>query len=320
VEDASVINDAKPPAADIAALGIRAGTPAEFQPERPVRSGVAQLRSAVRGIPKIPAAILVVFVVAGLIGPWVTPHDPLEQNLAYRLQAPAWESGGSRQFLLGTDTLGRDLLSRLIAGAQVSLAVATVTVFIAGGIGVMVGVVSGYFGGWVDYVLMRLTDGFMSLPFLVVALALAVVLRPSVISLIFILVFFGWAGYARIIRTSVLQLREADFVQLAKVAGCGSRRILWRHIAPNVLNTFVVLATLQLGVVIISEASLSFLGIGVPAPKPAWGAMLADGRVYVATAWWISVFPGIAIALVVLSVSLLGDWLRLRLDPRFRQL
>jgi peptide/nickel transport system permease protein len=315
-----VIDDAKTTVTDAGVLGLRPGALDDTRATRPARLRPATLRRALRGMPKIPATILVLFVVAGAIGPFITPHDPLQQSLTNRLQPPAWEARGSGDYLLGTDTLGRDLLSRLIAGAQVSLAVSVTTVFIAGGIGVLVGVTAGYFGGWVDYVLMRLTDGFMSLPFLVVALALAVVLRPSVISLVAILVFFGWAGYARIIRTNVLQLREADFVQLAKVAGCSPRRILWRHITPNILNTFVVLATLQLGVVIISEASLSFLGIGVPPPKPAWGAMLADGRVYVATAWWISVFPGIAIALVVLSVSLLGDWLRLRLDPRFRQL
>jgi peptide/nickel transport system permease protein len=159
----------------------------------------------------------------------------------------------------------------------------------------------------------------IAMPFLVVALAIAVVLPPSIKTLVAILIFFGWAGYARIIRSTVLQLREAEFIQQAKVAGCSSRRILWRHITPNVTNTFVVLFTLQLATVIIAEASLSFLGMGVPPPEPSWGLMLSDGRRFVDTAWWISVFPGVAITLVVLSVNMLGDWLRVRLDPKFRQ-
>jgi peptide/nickel transport system permease protein len=314
-----MVNDVKPPFTEAGVVTRPAGWPhSSFRGRLGHR--LPAVRRALRGIPKIPAAIVLVFAVAGIAGPWLTPQDPLEQGLTRRLQPPAWEQGGSRSHLLGTDSLGRDVLSRLIAGARVSLAVALVTVVIAGGLGVTIGVLTGYFGGSTDYLLMRITDGFMALPFLVVALALAVVLPPSATSLIFMLVLFGWASYARIIRSTVLQLRGSDYVQLAKVAGCGAPRILWRHIAPNIVNTFVVLATLQVAVVIIAEASLSFLGIGVPPPTPAWGSMLSDGRRFVTTAWWISVFPGIAITLVVLSVNVLGDWLRLRLDPRFRQL
>jgi peptide/nickel transport system permease protein len=309
----------KPQVTETGVAPLPAGWPASSLP-RGWRQRLHALRRALRGIPKIPAAIVVAFAVAGVAGPWLTPQDPLEQGLTRRLQPPAWEQRGSSSQLLGTDSLGRDVLSRVIAGARVSLAVALATVVMAGGLGVTIGVLSGYFGGSTDYVLMRITDGFMALPFLVVALALAVVLPPSVTTLIFMLVFFGWANYARIIRSAVLQLRGADYIQLAKVAGCSPPRILWRHVAPNIVNTFVVLATLQLAVVIIAEASLSFLGIGVPPPTPAWGSMLSDGRRFIATAWWISVFPGVAITLVVLSVNVLGDWLRLRLDPRFRQL
>ena len=314
-----MVEDVKPPVTETGVTPLPAGWPG-----RSLRGGWSRrlptLRRALRGIPKIPAAIVLAFAVAGVAGPWLTPQDPLEQGLTRRLQPPAWEERGSRSQLLGTDSLGRDVLSRVIAGARVSLAVALATGVLAGGLGMTIGVLSGYFGGWTDYLLMRITDGFMALPFLVVALALAVVLPPSVTSLVFMLVFFGWANYARIIRSTVLQLRESDYIQLARVAGCSAPRILWRHVAPNIVNTFVVLATLQLAVVIIAEASLSFLGIGVPPPTPAWGSTLSDGRRFIATAWWISVFPGIAITLVVLSVNVLGDWLRLRLDPRFRQL
>ena len=271
-----------------------------------------------RGVPRIPFAIFVLFVAVAVVGPYITPQDPFQQSLQTRLAPPAW-AGGSTDNLLGTDSLGRDVLSRLMKGARIALAIGVTTAIAAGILGAALGMIAGFSGGAIDYLLMRLTDGMIAMPFLVVALAIAVVLPPSIKTLVAILIFFGWAGYARIIRSTVLQLREAEFIQLAKVAGCSSRRILWRHISPNVTNTFVVLFTLQLATVIIAEASLSFLGMGVPPPEPSWGLMLSDGRRFVDTAWWISVFPGVAITLVVLSVNMLGDWLRVRLDPKFRQ-
>lgn len=274
---------------------------------------------ALRGVPKVPFAILLTFVIVAAIGPYITPQDPLQQSLQDRLAPPAWENGGSMSNLLGTDSLGRDILSRVMKGARIALTIGVLTAVSAGVLGTTIGMIAGLAGGWVDYLLMRITDGMIAMPFLVVALAIAVVLPPSIRTLVAILIFFGWAGYARIIRSSVLGLREAEFIQLARVAGCSTPRILWRHIAPNIMNTFVVLFTLQLATVIIAEASLSFLGMGVPPPEPSWGLMLSDGRRFIDTAWWIAVFPGVAITLVVLSVNVLGDWLRVRTDPKFRQ-
>jgi peptide/nickel transport system permease protein len=284
------------------------------------RVRVGERFGVLRGIPKIPFAILLAFLFLGFFGSWVAPHDPVKQSLVNRLQPPVWEEGGSWTYVLGTDGLGRDVLSRVIVGARSSMWIGLTTVFIAGLIGTMVGVLSGYFRGAVDYILMRLTDAMMAIPFLVVALALAVVFNPSMTLLISILVAFGWAGYARVIRSVTLQLRNADFVTLAHVGGCSHWRTIRRHILPNVANTFVVLATLQLATIIVAEASLSFLGVGVPPPTPSWGSMLSDGRQYVSSAWWISVPPGVCITVVVLSVNVLGDWLRVRLDPRFREL
>jgi peptide/nickel transport system permease protein len=272
--------------------------------------------SAVRGVPKVPFAILIAFVFLGVFGAVVAPHSPIEQSLGVRLRPPVWQQGGSWTYILGTDTLGRDVFSRVLVGARTALLIGLTAVCVAGAIGTMVGILSAYFGGAVDYILMRLTDAMMALPFLVVALAMAVVFTPSISVLIEILVLFGWAGYARVIRSSTLQLRNTEFVMLARVAGCSHVRIIGRHILPNVANTLVVLATLQLAVVIVAEASLSFLGVGVPPPTPDWGAMLSDGRQYVASAWWLAVAPGVCITAVVLSVNVLGDWLRIRLDPR----
>jgi peptide/nickel transport system permease protein len=193
-------------------------------------------------------------------------------------------------------------------------------VVFAGTLGAVIALLSGYLGGWVDAVLMRITDMFLSMPYLMIAIALAAVLGPSKHNIILIMAILGWAGYARVLRGEVLRIKGADFIKLAIVARAGKARIMLRHIFPNIVNTLVVLATLQLGIVIIMESSLSFLGLGVPPPEPAWGSMVADGRVLMFTSWWVSTWPGIAILLVVLSCNLLGDWLRLRLDPKFRQL
>jgi peptide/nickel transport system permease protein len=284
------------------------------------RASFGQPFAALRGIPKIPFVVLIVFLFMGFFGSFIVPHDPVQQSLTHRLQPPAWEEGGSWTYALGTDGLGRDVLSRVVVGARSSMLIGLATVFIAGTLGTLVGVLSGYFGGTVDYLLMRLTDAMMAIPFLVVALALAVVFNPSIVLLISILVVFGWAGYARVIRSVTLQLRTSEFVTLAHVGGCSHARTIRRHILPNVANTFVVLATLQLATIIVAEASLSFLGVGVPPPTPSWGSMLSDGRQFVSSAWWISVPPGICITVVVLSVNVIGDWLRVRLDPRFREL
>jgi peptide/nickel transport system permease protein len=229
--------------------------------------------------------------------------------------------GGTADHLLGTDHLGRDVLSRLIFGARVSIIVGFTAVIFAGVLGTTLGIISGYLGRWVDQVIMRITDAWLALPVLVFAIFLAAIVGPSVSNIIIILAAVFWTRYARIIRGEVLSIRERDFVRLAVVAGCSKWTIMRRHILPNVVNTAIVLGTLQLGVVIIAEATLSFLGVGVPPPQPAWGLMLADGKKgMMAGYWWLTVLPGSCIMLMVLSANLLGDWLRVKLDPQLRQL
>jgi len=279
-----------------------------------------KIKGAIWRIPWAPVTILLIFLICGIFGNFISPHDPMKTNLAEAKTPPFWVKGGSTEHLLGTDVFGRDILSRIIKGAAISLQVGFAVVVFAGALGTMIALLSGYLGGWVDVVLMRITDMFLSMPYLMVAIALAAVLGPSKNNIILIMGVLGWAGYARVLRGEVLRVKGADFIKLAIVARASKARIMLRHIFPNIINTLVVLATLQLGVVIIMESSLSFLGLGVPPPDPAWGSMVADGRVLLFTSWWVSTWPGIAILLVVMSFNLLGDWLRLRLDPKFRQL
>lgn len=228
--------------------------------------------------------------------------------------------GGRSQYLLGTDDLGRDLLSRIIFGARISLIIAAVTLGIGGAIGTSLGLIAGYFGGLIDEALMRIVDIFLALPLVLVALVLVVSVGQSFFIITVVLVLFIWVRFARQIRGEVLQLKTMDYVSLAKVAGAGAPRILFVHLFPGVINTLIVVATLQVSIVILVESTLSFLGAGVPPPTPAWGSMVADGRDFLADAWWISTMPGIAILLTVLSLNLFGDWLRDRLDPKLRQL
>jgi peptide/nickel transport system permease protein len=229
--------------------------------------------------------------------------------------------GGSTQALLGTDFQGRDILSRLIFGARVSLIVGLMGTLVAGSIGTFMGLLSGYIGGWADQIIMRLTDAWLALPALVFAIFLATMLGPSMWNIIIILGLVYWTRYARVIRGEVLSLREREFVKLAELAGANKWRVMRRHILPNVLNTTMVMASLTVGVVIIAEASLSFLGVGVPPPQPAWGLMLSEARpTLMAGQWWLTVAPGACILLIVLATQLFGDWLRVRLDPQLRNL
>jgi peptide/nickel transport system permease protein len=272
-------------------------------------------------LPVLPIAILGILVLTAIFANALAPSDPEVGTLTDRFKPPAWVEGGSRAHLLGTDHVGRDVLSRLIFGARVSIVVGFLAVIVAGVIGTTLGILAGYLGGWVDQVIMRLTDTWLALPGLTFAIFLAAIYGPSVMNIIIILSAVYWTRYARVIRGEVLSLRERDFVRLAVVAGCSKWTIMRRHILPNVLNSSVVLATLMLGVVIVTEASLSFLGVGVPPPKPAWGLMLADGKKgLMAGYWWLTVLPGLCIMLMVLSANLLGDWLRVKLDPQLRQL
>jgi peptide/nickel transport system permease protein len=275
----------------------------------------------VSGFPIIPAAILVGIAFVAIFAEFIAPNNPEIGTLGDRFRPPFWQAGGSDAHLLGTDHLGRDVLSRLIFGARVSMIVGITAVLIAGVTGTVLGIISGYLGGWVDQAIMRLTDTWLALPALTFAIFLAAVVGPSELNIIVILGLVYWTRYARVIRGEVLSLKEREFVRLAIVAGCSKRTIMLKHILPNVINSAIVLATLMIGVVIISEASLSFLGVGVPPPKPAWGLMLADGKKgMMAGYWWLTVLPGCCIMLMVLSANLLGDWLRVKLDPQLRQL
>ena len=274
----------------------------------------------VSGFPVIPAAILVGIAFVAIFAELIAPTTPRSARSA---TGSARRSGrpGAATHLLGTDQLGRDVLSRLIFGARVSMIVGITAVLIAGVIGTVLGIISGYLGGWVDQAIMRLTDTWLALPALTFAIFLAAIVGPSELNIIVILGAVYWTRYARVIRGEVLSLKEREFVRLAIVAGCSKRTIMRKHILPNVVNSAIVLATLMIGVVIISEASLSFLGVGVPPPKPAWGLMLADGKKgMMAGYWWLTVLPGCCIMLMVLSANLLGDWLRVKLDPQLRQL
>jgi len=272
-------------------------------------------------LPLVLISIILLFALAAIFADVIAPHDAQVGSLSARFRPPAWVQGGSSEFLFGTDHLGRDVLSRLIYGARVSMVVGFTAVIVAGVLGTTLGILSGYLGGWVDQLIMRVTDTWLALPALTFAIFLAAVVGPSEMNIVIILAAVYWTRYARVIRGEVLSLKERDFVRLAIVAGCSKRTIMRKQILPNVVNSAIVLATLMLGVVIVTEASLSFLGVGVPPPKPAWGLMLADGKKgLMAGYWWLTVLPGACIMLLVLAANLLGDWLRVKFDPQLRQL
>jgi peptide/nickel transport system permease protein len=280
---------------------------------------VARAVRQVRRYPVVPLAILTfLLVIPAMLAPQVAPYDPLKGSLSNRLKPPAWQEGGSVDHLLGTDKLGRDMLSRIIHGSRVSLMVSLVAIFVGGTMGTALGLMSGYFGGWVDSLLMRLVDISLSLPTILLALVLVAAVGPSFSTVIGVLVVLLWARYARLVRGETLSIKGRDFIARARVAGASHTRIMARYIFPNVVNSLVVLATLQVGYVILLESALSFLGAGLPRPTPAWGLMIADGRELIVTAWWVSMFPGLAIMLTVLALNLLGDWLRDHLDPKLR--
>lgn len=280
---------------------------------------VAHAMRQAKRYPLVPLALLIFcLVIPAVAAPLVAPHDPLRGSLAKRLKPPAWQQGGTMEYPLGTDKLGRDILSRMIHGARVSLMVSMIAIFVGGTIGTGLGLVSGYFGGRVDSLLMRLVDISLSLPTILLALVMVAAVGPSFGTVLIVLVVLLWARYARLVRGETLSIRERDFIARARVAGASHTRIMVRYIFPNVVNSLVVLATLQVGYVILLESALSFLGAGLPRPTPAWGLMIADGRELIVTAWWVSMFPGLAIMMTVLALNLLGDWLRDHLDPKLR--
>jgi len=274
-----------------------------------------------KGFPLIPVLILLFIAFVAIFADVLAPHNPEVGSLTARFRPPFWQAGGSMDHIFGTDQLGRDVLSRLIFGARVSMVVGFTAVIFAGVVGTVLGIMAGYLGGWVDQVIMRVTDAWLALPALTFAIFLAAIVGPSMWNIVIILGLVYWTRYARVVRGEVLSLKEREFVRLAIVAGCSKWTIMRRHILPNVVNSAIVLATLMLGVVIVTEASLSFLGVGVPPPQPAWGLMLSDGKQGLMVGyWWLTVLPGCCIMLMVLSANLLGDWLRVKLDPQLRQL
>jgi len=268
----------------------------------------------------IPIVILSILVLTAILAPRIAPYDPTATNMLERKLPPAFMEGGSTSHLLGTDGLGRDIMSRIIYGGRVSLSVAMLVIAITASFGTALGIAAGYLGGNLEAVLMRVTDISMAFPGLLLAMLLSVGIGPGFWTVVLALSILGWAPYARMIRGETLKVRELDFVLQARIAGASPVRIMIKHIFPNIINSLIVVMTLAVGLMILAEATLSYLGIGIPASTPTWGTMVADGRNDLSSAWWISTLPGIAIGLVVLSCNFLGDWLRDKLDPRLRRL
>jgi peptide/nickel transport system permease protein len=270
--------------------------------------------------PILPVICLLPVIICGIFGPMMYLHDPMQMDLANTLKPPAFSSGGELSYFLGTDHMGRDLLSRLIEGARISLIISLCGVFFSGFIGVCLGMIAGYFGGTIDEAIMRVVDAVMSIPAILLSILLAAGIGAGALTIIVSISIIFWTGYARVIRGETISLAQRDYVTLAKVTGCSHFRILVKHILPNLVSTITVLASLQLGRAIIIEASMTFLGVGLQPPVAAWGLMISEGRMYMATAWWIPTFSGVAIAITVLGANLMGDWLRDKFDPKLRQL
>ncbi len=283
--------------------------------------------SFIRRWPVVPLAVLAALAFCAIFAPAIAPHDPIKQSLVARNAPPAlWNAGWydehprvTERYILGADFMGRDVLSRLVYGARVSLMVAAVATASGIALGTLTGLASGYYGGLLDELIMRLVDIWYAVPFLLIALVVAVTIGQGVAIMMALLAMTTWVGLVRNVRAEVLTLKTRDYVALARVAGSSDWRIMLRHILPGVVSIVVVLASLRVGGLILAEAALSYLGAGIPAHIPSWGFMISDGRNYLATSWWSSVFPGMAIFLTVMSLNFLGDWLRDHFDPRLRQ-
>jgi peptide/nickel transport system permease protein len=299
-------------------------------PPAPVEATLGRGRFSVPVFPKIwrflrqwpvlPVAILTLLVIAGVLAPVLSTHEPTYPDLLARGTPPIWMEGGTSNYPLGTDNIGRDIYSRLLYGARISLLVVSIATVSGLVVGTTLGLLAGYMGRHIDETIMRIVDVWYSVPFIMVALILVVVFGKSTTMMMVLLALLAWTAYVRNVRAEVLTLKELDYVSMARISGASTARILIRHILPGVVNTIIVIATLRVGQLILAESVLSFLGAGIPPPQPAWGVMVSDGRNFLATLWWISFIPGFAIFLVVMSFNFLGDWLRDKLDPRLRQL
>ena len=295
-----------------------AAPPAEPTPAQRLR------RRALRNLWRRKLSLFGVLVVAGVVfaaifAPVVAPHDPIIQEIEHKLLPPFWMEGANPSYWLGTDHLGRDILSRLIYGSRVSLLVGLSAVLISGGLGVTLGLIGGFKGGRLDDVIGRLGDIQLAFPFTLLALAIMAVLGTGVWKTVAVLGVAGWVIYARVVRSEVLALREREFVIASQALGNNDGATIRRHILPNVIGTLIVLSTLEVPRVIIAESALTFLGLGIQPPTVTWGGMLADGRNYITTHWWVATFPGLALQITVLGLNLMGDWLRDTLDPRLKQ-
>ena len=284
-------------------------------------SSKRSLWGQIRSLPILPVATIVILLLVGIFAPLISPYPPLDGDLDLRNIEPTWLSENNESpYLLGGDHIGRDVLTRIIYGTRISLIVAGTVLFFGTFIGTLLGLLSGYLGGVVDEIIMRLGDFMYAIPFILVVLVAAVLWSPSLLLVIILLSIFTWPPFARQVRAETLSLKQMDYVSLAKICGTSPLRICLRHILPGLFNTVLVMASLQVGSLVVTESVLSFLGVGIPAPAPSWGSMVAEGRNYMSTAWWICLFPGLAILLIVFSMNFLGDWLRDKLDPRLRQL
>ena len=298
---------------------VSVGTETYEESTTPSRKPVAVVYRFFRRWPIIPALVILALIVVAIFAPLISPYEPNLATLRSRFSPPVWVEGGTSDHMLGTDQQGRDLLSRLIYGARISLIVVTASLWLGMIAGTALGLIAGYFGKWADEVIMRLIDVWLAVPFIMIVLVLVVAIGQSFPLLVGVLGASTWAGFTRQVRGLTLSLRQADYVALARVAGASDTRIMLQHILPHTISIILVLASLQAGSLILAEGTLSFLGLGVPPPTPSWGSIVADGRSYLATAWWVSLFPGIAIFLVVMAFNFAGDWIRDRLDPRLRQ-
>ena len=299
---------------------MNAGVTFETRLADQARSPVFRVWYFIRRWPILPIVILTVMGICAIGAPWLAPNDPIKQNLRNREVPPIWSSEGTTEYVMGTDHLGRDIFSRAIHGARISIMVAVVSLTTGTLIGTALGLIAGWYGGMIDELISRVVDIWYALPFLLVALVIVVVLGQSVEVMMGILALIAWSQFVRNVRAEVLTLKTRDYVALARVAGGSPFHIMYKHILPGVFNTIVVIATLNVGGLILAEATLSFLGAGLPSNIPAWGLMVAEGRDYLRTAWWIAFWPGLAIFLTVMSLNFLGDWLRDRWDPRLRQI
>jgi peptide/nickel transport system permease protein len=306
---------AAPPSSSVATSTVPIARPRPGQE----REWVTLLRRLVRRRTALFGLLVVLGVIlAALLAPLFAPFDPLEQDIGQRLREPGWQDAQGRVHPLGTDHLGRDILSRIVYGSRIALVVGLAAVLISGILGMVIGLVAGYFGGRVDDFLMRLADVQLAFPFILLAIAVIGVLGPSLRNIIIVIGVSSWVVYARVVRGEVLSIREREYVQAAVALGSRHGRVLRQHVLPNTFTPWLVVATLDMARVIVIESALSFLGLGVQPPTPTWGGMLADGRVYLSTAWWLATFPGLAILVTVLGINLFGDGLRDTLDPRLK--